>query len=195
MLESCSRRHETLTTSTTGATYLVNRNNAGMGKRKGVTFRDRHGGNSTNDSDDRGVSRHHSKHSALIRASLRHLAVSSADGSNGLTAAATGSMGNSVGPGLRDRLSGALQAAADARGARSGSGHVDRETVRRAMVACGAPLESKLLWDLERLFDDRGTGEINVKVRNEWWWARKMKRRVSSNCEGRHSIRASVRLR
>lgn len=179
ILESSSNRRETITNptglrnnyhSTTAASgdYSVNRNNGGSrGRRKGVTFRDGRGGNGTDDSDERSGSRHRSNHRALLRASLRRLTVSSADGGNGLTAAAAGSMGNSVGPGLRGRLCGALQAAADARGARRGSGHVDRETVRRAMVACGAPLESKLLGDLERLFDHRGTGEINVEVRQE----------------------------
>lgn len=170
MLESCSHRHETHTTATTGSRNLVNRDRAGSrGRRKGVTFRDRHGRNGTDDSDEYGGSRHRSNHRALLRSSLRRLAVSCAGGGNGLAAATTGSMGNSVGPGLRGRLHGALQAAGGARGARRGSGHVDRETVRRAMVACGAPLEPKLLGDLERLFDHRGTGEINVEVREEWW--------------------------
>lgn len=75
-----------------------------------------------------------------------------------------GGAGNAIGPGLRDKLRRALQMAADARGARRGSRHVDRETIRRAMVKCGAPLESNLLGDLERRFDLRGTGEINVEV-------------------------------
>lgn len=184
MLESCSHRHEIHNTRTTGSRiyhpttaadgdYSVSRNNgSSRGRRRGVTFRDRHGGSAAADSDERGGFRHRSNHKALLRASLRRLAVSPVDGGSGLTAAVAGSMGNSVGPGLRGRLRGALQAAADARGARRGSGHVDRETVRRAMVACGAPLESKLLGDLERRFDHRGTGEINMEVRRErrWRW-------------------------
>lgn len=74
-------------------------------------------------------------------------------------------MGNSVGPGLRDKLRGALQIAADGRGARRGERHVDLETVRQAMAACGAPLSAKLLTDLGRRFDRRGTGEVDVEVR------------------------------
>lgn len=168
MLESCSDEAHTI--FPTGSRSLVNRSKAGSGgRRKGVTFRDRHGSNGSDDIDEFGGSRHRSNHRALLRASLRRVVVSSADGGNGVTAAA-GSMGDSVGPGLRGRLRGALQAAADARGARRGSGCVDRETVRRAMVTCGAPLESKLLGDLEALFDHRGTGEINVEVRKEGWW-------------------------
>eukprot|EP00752_Nemacystus_decipiens_P007715 g6898.t1 len=146
-----------------GSRNSVNRNNAGSrGKRKGVTFRDRHGSNGSDDSDDFDGCRHRSDRRALLRASLRRIAVSAAGGGNGLTAASAESTGNSVGPGLRGRLRGALRVAADARGASRSSECVDRETVRRAMVACGVPLESKLLSDLERLFDHRGTGEINV---------------------------------
>lgn len=199
MLQSCSHRHETETTLRTGSRTLVNRNNAESGgRRKGVTFRDRYEGNGSDNSDEFGGSHRRSNHRALLRASLRRAAISSADGGNGLTAAGAGSMGNSASPGLRGRLRGALQAAADARGARRGSGCVDRETVRRAMVACGAPLESKLLRDLEKLFDHRGTGEINVEVRKEGWcWRKKtgVRRRVASSDEGRRNTRLQAMRR
>ncbi|CAM9771974.1 unnamed protein product, partial [Ectocarpus sp. 6 AP-2014] len=118
-------------------------------RRKGVTFRD--GSNDSHQS--------RSKNIALLRASLRRLMVSSRDDD----VASRGGAGNAIGPGLRDKLRRALQIAADARGARRGSAHVDRETIRRAMVTCGAPLESTLLGDLERRFDRRGTGEIDVE--------------------------------
>ncbi|CAM9630579.1 unnamed protein product, partial [Ectocarpus sp. 4 AP-2014] len=119
------------------------------GRPKGVTFRD--GSNDSHQS--------RSKNVALLRASLRRLMVSSRDDD----VASRGGAGNVIGPGLRDKLRRALQIAADARGARRGSSHVDRETIRRAMVTCGAPLESNLLGDLERRLDRRGTGEINVE--------------------------------
>ena len=154
----------------------VNTINAGGGRRrKGVTFRDGGGNGATSDdSDDDGSisghrhrrrsrgGHHHVSGKALLRASLRRLTVPVKDEKTGPTAAAAAS--GSVGPGLRERLRGALRVAADARGARRGGVHVDRETVRRAMAACGTPLEPTLLGDLERRFDRRGTGEINVEV-------------------------------
>lgn len=121
-------------------------------KRKEVTFRDENGG---------GSHHHNSVSRPLLRASLRRLTVSPA--SDSINPAGAGAAG-AIGVGLRERLRRALHAAAEARGARRGNAHVDRETVRRAMVACAAPLDSQLLGDLERRLDRRGNGEINVEV-------------------------------
>ena len=121
---------------------------------KGVTFLEED--NSGDDDDEFSY-----RVPETLRVSLRHLV--SAD-STGHLAEGVGT-GNSVGPGLRDKLRGALQIAADGRGARRGQRHVDLETVRQAMTACGAPLSPKLLSDLGRRLDRRGTGEVNVEVR------------------------------
>lgn len=94
---------------------------------------------------------------ALLRVSLRRLLVT--DSATNPAAAA-----GLVGPPIRDNLRGALQAEADARGARKGRRVVDREMIRRAMVACGAPLNVQLLEDLEGRFDRGGTGEIDIEV-------------------------------
>lgn len=124
------------------------RDTSNNSRSKGVTFRDDH------DNDD-GASLRSRK---ALRASLRRLV--SADSTDPATAPTR----RSVGPGLHDRLRGALQITAEGRGARMGR-YVDRETIRRAMATCGAPLDGKLLVELERHFDRSGTGDIRVEVR------------------------------
>lgn len=180
MLKSSGRRRDLANTSTgTGArnhyrsaAASASGSAAGRARRKGVTFRDEDGGNE--DIGNGSESRHRRRSndtSALLRASLRRLMFLPTDDDDSVIAevpAVTGSAtANSVGPGLRKRIRRALQVTADARGARRGSKYVDRETVGRAMMACGAPLESELLGDLDRRFDRRGTGEINLEVRRE----------------------------
>ena len=152
---------ETPTTMMRGAS--PSRTAASRRRTKGVTFLE---GEDSGD-DDGGSWSYRAPET--LRLSLRRLVASTTDSADHRTAAAStggeGGAGNSVGPGLRDKLRGALQIAADARGARRGQRHVDLETVRRAMTACGAPLTSKLLNDLGRRFDRRGTGDVNVEVR------------------------------
>lgn len=118
---------------------------------KEVTFRD---------DDDGGKSDSSSAAPFLskteLRVSLRRLANAEPDGP---------SAGESVGLGVRERLRRALQDAAKARGARRSDRCVDRETIRRAMIGCGAPLSPKVISDLERRFDRSGTGNIDVEVR------------------------------
>lgn len=173
MLEKCGHPETARTTATRGGRDFyttpasswghrspVRPPRSSSGKRKEVTFRD----------EDGSSHHHHPNNEPLLRTSLRRLMVSSSSNENNPTAsgaAGTGGVGNAVGPGLRDRLRGALQTAAETRGARRGSAYVDRETVRRAMIACAAPLDSQLLGDLERRLDRRGTGEINVEAREE----------------------------
>ena len=155
-----------LTSSNSPLETSTTRGGASAARRrtKGVTFLEE-------DSGDDGLWSYRAPET--LRVSLRHLVspVNSADRTAEDAATATGGggggAGNSVGPGLRDKLRGALQIAADARGARRGQRHVDLETVRRAMTACGAPLTSKLLSDLGRRFDRRGTGEVDVEVRSK----------------------------
>lgn len=123
------------------------RNKTGKSRRsKGVTF--------CEDTDD-GVATHVPR--ALLRVSLRRL-LATDSATNPVAAAGL------VGPPLRDSLRGALQTEADARGAKKGGRVVDREMIRRAMVACGAPLNAQLLEDLEGRFDRGGTGEIGIEV-------------------------------
>lgn len=118
---------------------------------KGVTF--------CEDTDDGVITR---LPEALLRVSLRRLLATD----SATNPAATAGL---VGPPLRDNLRGALQAEADARGARKGGRVVDREMIRRAMVACGAPLNVQLLEDLEGRFDRGGTGEIDIEVSLHKW--------------------------
>lgn len=66
---------------------------------------------------------------------------------------------------FRDELREALQATHAARGGK-GQDRVDRETVRRAMKGCGAPLDGETLGDLERHLDRDGTGDMRVVVRD-----------------------------
>lgn len=118
----------------------------GNRRSKGVTFCD--------DTDEDASKR---PPGALLRVSLRRLLAT--DSVTKPTAAA-----GLVDPRLRDKLRGALQAEASARGARKGGRVVDREMIRRAMVACGAPLNGQLLEDLERRLDRGGAGNIDIEV-------------------------------
>lgn len=118
---------------------------------KGVTFRDKEDGR---ESDSPSAASFPLK--AEFRVSLRRLANAGPD---------SPSMGESGRLGVRERLRGALKDAAEARGARRSDRRVDKETIRRAMVGCGVPLNSKVISDLERRFDRSGTGNIDVEVR------------------------------
>lgn len=177
ILESCGRRREVTDTTAArkhhrSAAASATSSAASRTRRKGVTFRDE---DASNEGVGEGSGSRHRRHpnntNALLRASLRRLMVLPTADNDGLmatAAAATGSAtANVVGSGLRSRIREALQVTADARGARRGSKYIDRETVRRAMMACGAPLESELLGHLERRFDRRGTGEISLEVGKE----------------------------
>lgn len=118
---------------------------------KGVTFRDEEDGR---ESDSPSAAPFPSK--TEFRVSLRRFANAEPDGP---------SAGESVSLGVRERLRRALKDAAEARGARRSDRRVDKETIRRAMVGCGAPFSPKVISDLERRFDRSGTGNIDLEVR------------------------------
>lgn len=124
-------------------------------KSKGVTFCD------DSDEDD-GIP---SRSSKRLRISLRSLFQGKpVDPTVGASAAE-----NYVGLGLSDRIRRALKVAADTRGTKMDQ-YVDRETIRRALVACGVPLDSKSLSNIEICLDRSGSGDIEVEVRRYHLW-------------------------
>lgn len=144
---------------------------------KGVTFRD-DDDNSGDSSGRRGRTPQFSPFRCpdALRLSLRRLATATAPGTDqaqypaDAAARAAPALGGSAGPSVRDKLRRALHVAAEARGAGTGRGGqiatvVDKETIRRAMMACGVPLDAHTLVGLERHFDRSGSGDIVVEVR------------------------------
>lgn len=118
---------------------------------KGVTFRDADGNSS--------------RSPAALRVAFRRLVTDAGVGDSlAITVPADAGTAPPVGPGLRDKLQIALQTANEARGGKRGSDTVDRETIRRAMRACGTLLDGEQLSELENRFDRGGTGKVNVQV-------------------------------
>lgn len=129
---------------------------------KGVTFQ-----GAEQDTDTENEAASHSNAAAALRASLRRLVVNDHDYPRP-PGEMSGAEVSTAGPGLRSKLRLALKKADEARGGgkwRGVGGSVDRETVRRAMAACGAPLDGDQLWQLETKLDQGGTGRLKVEVK------------------------------
>lgn len=143
-------------------------NRAQRSSNKGVTFRD-----NDDENTDVDVSLSHSSTAAALRKRLRGLIADTATSCDDRISrppspgAGSGAAALSiVGPELRDKVRRTLHRASEAQGGmvRGRRGSVDRETVRRAMKACGALLEGEHLRELERRFDRTGSGNIDVEV-------------------------------